>query len=60
MVMLSFIVDKNNKLLKVEKSKEKGLFETKSDKKYAKKITKKIKERNHEKSKNNITNKKCR
>jgi|TARA_Y100000289_G_scaffold32533_1_gene32184 hypothetical protein len=43
--MLSFIVDKNNKLLKVEKSKEKGLFETKSDKKYAKKIIKKIKER---------------
>ena len=58
MVMLSFIVDKNNKLLKVEKSKEKGLFETKSDKKYAKKIIKKTKERNYEKSKNNLGNKK--
>ena len=45
MVMLSFIVDKNNKLLKVEKSKEKGLFENKSDKKYAKKIVNKLKER---------------
>ena len=45
MVMLTFTVDKNNKLLKVEKSKEKGLFESKSDKKYAKKIINKLKER---------------
>jgi len=45
MVMLSFTLDKNNKLLKVEKSKEKGLFESKSDKKYAKKIINKVKER---------------
>ena len=47
MVMLSFIVDKNNKLLKVEKSKDRGLFESKSDKKYAKKIIKKLQERNN-------------
>ena len=45
MVMLTFTVDKNNKLLKVEKSKEKGLFESKSDKKYAKKIINKFRER---------------
>ena len=45
MVMLSFTVDKNNKLLKVEKSKEKGLFESKSDKKYAKKIVNKLQKR---------------
>ena len=45
MVMLTFTVNKNNKLLKVEKSKEKGIFESKSDKKYAKKIINKLKER---------------
>ena len=45
MVMLTFTFDKNNKLLNVKKSKEKGLFETKSDKNYAKKITNKLKER---------------
>tara|TARA_R100000664_G_C2697498_1_gene99175 strand:+ start:91 stop:243 length:153 start_codon:yes stop_codon:yes gene_type:complete len=45
MVMLTFTVDKNNKLLKVQKSKEKGLFESKSDKKYTKKIINKLKKR---------------
>ena len=43
--MLTFTVDKNNKLLKVQKSKEKGLFESKSDKKYTKKIINKLKKR---------------
>ena len=52
MVMLTFTVDKNNKLLKVEKSKEKGLFESKSDKKYAKKIINKLKERTNNGKKN--------
>ena len=55
MVMLTFTFDKNNKLLNVKKSKEKGLFETKSDKNYAKKITNKLKERI-----NNGKNKKTR
>ena len=32
MVIFTFTFDKNNKLLNVKKSKEKGLFETKSDK----------------------------
>mgnify|MGYP003130610344 FL=1 len=45
MVMLTFTVNKNNKLLKVEKSKEKGIFKRESDKKYAKKIINKLKER---------------
>lgn len=45
MVMLCFTVDKNNKLLKVKKAKEKGLFESKSDKKYAKKIINKLNKR---------------
>jgi len=48
MVMLTFTVDKNNKLLKVEKSKDKGLFESKADKKYAKKILKKITQKTKE------------
>ena len=43
--MLTFTVDKNNKLLKVQKSKEKGLFESKSDKKYTKKIINKLKKK---------------
>ena len=42
MVMLKFTVDKNNRLLKVERSKEKGLFKTKADKKYATKIKNKL------------------
>jgi len=40
--MFKFTVDKDNKLLKVERSKEKGLFETKADKKYATKIKNKL------------------
>ena len=36
--MLKFTVNQNGKLLKVEKSKEKGLFESKEDLKYANKI----------------------
>ena len=43
MVMLTFTVDKNNKLIDVKKSKEKGLFESKKDQKYANKILKKLK-----------------
>ena len=45
MVMLTFTVDENNKLINVKKSKEKGLFESKKDQKYADKILKKINER---------------
>ena len=45
MVMLTFNVDKNNKLISVEKSKEKGLFESKKDKEYANKILKKVKKK---------------
>ena len=42
MVMLTFTVDKDNKLIDVKKSKEKGLFESKKDQKYANKILKKM------------------
>jgi len=42
MVMLTFIVDKNKKLIDVKKSKEKGLFESKQDKEYANKILNKL------------------
>ena len=38
MTMLTFIVDKNKKLIDVKKSKEKGLFESKKDQAYADKI----------------------
>jgi len=48
MVMLTYTVDKNNKLINVKKSKEKGLFERKKDQKYANKILNKIKERKKE------------
>ena len=48
MVMLIYTVDKNNKLINVKKSKEKGLFESKKDQKYANKILNKIKERKKE------------
>jgi len=43
MTMLALTVDKNNKLIDVKKSKEKGLFESKKDRAYADKILKKIK-----------------
>ena len=43
MVMLTFTVDKDNKLLDVKKSKEKGLFESKKDQAYADKVLKKLK-----------------
>ena len=43
MTMLEFTVDKNNKLIGVKKCKEKGLFESKKDQKYANKILKKLK-----------------
>ena len=46
--MLTYTVDKNNKLINVKKSKEKGLFESKKDQKYADKILKKINERKKE------------
>lgn len=42
MAILNFTVDQNNRLLKVEKSKDKGLFESKKDKKYADKIKNKL------------------
>jgi len=42
MVMLTFTVDKDNKLIDVKKSKEKGLFESKKDQAYANKILKKM------------------
>ena len=42
MTMLTFTVDKNNKLIDVKKSKEKGLFESKKDQEYADKILKKM------------------
>ena len=45
MVMLTFKVDKNNKLISDVKSKEKGLFESKKDKEYANKILKKVKKK---------------
>jgi len=45
MTMLTITVDKNNKLIDVKKSKEKGLFESKKDQKYANKILKKLKKR---------------
>ena len=45
MVMLTFTVDKDNKLIDVEKSKEKGLFESKKDQTYANKILKKVKKK---------------
>ena len=45
MVMLTFTVDKNNKLIDVKKSKEKGLFESKKDQEYANKILKKLKKK---------------
>jgi hypothetical protein len=48
MVMLTYTIDKNNKLINVKKSKEKGLFESKKDQKYANKILNKIKERKKE------------
>mgnify|MGYP003133128031 FL=1 len=51
MVMLKFTVDENNKLINVKKSKEKGLFESKKDQKYANKILNKIKERKKENGK---------
>ena len=40
-----FEIYKNNKLISVEKSKEKGLFESKKDKEYAEKILKKVKKK---------------
>ena len=40
--MLTFTVDKDNKLINVKKSKEKGLFESKKDQAYANKILKKM------------------
>ena len=46
------ITVKNDKVVKVERSKQKGLFESKADNKYAKKITKKIKQK--QRSKNGI------
>jgi len=45
MTMLTLTVDKNNKLIDVKKSKEKGLFESKKDQAYADKILKKIKKK---------------
>ena len=45
MVMLTFTVDKNNKLIDVKKSKEKGLFESKKDQEYSNKILKKLKKK---------------
>ena len=45
MVMLTFTVDKDNKLIDVKKSKEKGLFESKKDQEYANKILKKLKKK---------------
>ena len=45
MTMLTITVDKNNKLIDVKKSKEKGLFESKKDQKCANKILKKLKKR---------------
>ncbi len=45
MVMLTFTVDKNNKLIDVKKSKEKGLFGSKKDQEYANKILKKLKKK---------------
>jgi len=45
MTMLTFTVDKNNKLIDVKKSKEKGLFESKKDQTYANKILKKMKKK---------------
>ena len=45
MVMLTFTVDKDNKLLDVKKSKEKGLFESKKDQAYADKVLKKLKKK---------------
>ena len=48
MTMLEFIVDKNNKLIDVKKSKEQGLFESKKDQAYANKILKKIKRKKDE------------
>ena len=52
MVMLKFTVNQNGKLLKVEKSKEKGLFESKEDLKYANKIKNKLNKK--QRSKNGI------
>ena len=43
MAMLTVTVDKDDKLIDVEKSKEKGLFENKKDQEYANKILKKLK-----------------
>ena len=43
--MLTFTVDKDNKLINVKKSKEKGLFESKKDQTYANKILKKMKKK---------------
>ena len=48
MVMLKFTVNQNGKLLKVEKSKEKGLFESKEDLKYANKIKNKLNKKTKE------------
>ena len=45
MAILTFTVDKDNKLIDVEKSKEKGLFESKKDQTYANKILKKVKKK---------------
>jgi len=42
MVMLTFTVDKNKKLIGAKRSKEKGLFESKKDKEYANKILNKL------------------
>ena len=45
MTMLTFTVDKDNKLIDVKKSREKGLFESKKDQSYADKILNKIKKK---------------
>ncbi len=47
--MLVITVDQNNKVVKVERSKQKGLFESEADNKYAKKITKKMKQKQRSK-----------
>ena len=48
--MLTFTTDKNNKLISVKKSKEKGLFESKKDKHYADKLVKKINRRTNDRT----------
>ena len=57
MVMLTFTVDKNNKLIDVKKSKEKGLFGSKKDQEYANKILKKLKKKKNFMRRKNIMNK---